>query len=389
MGMLLRPLFVCMGLAWASGSALAADVEAGSEGIVFESEDGDSQLRIGGRLHYDAVRYDDDLTPFPDEDGLRRLRLSLSGKFADDWRFRIERDVGGTSKGWKNVWLGFTGLDHWTFKAGNMIAPVGMEQLMSSNELPLMERSIASVLSPGFLTGVQAAYDRRGWTAALGYFTNPLDEELDSAGADGEGVAGRLTYAPLRSRGKALHFGVSFQQRSLDTGTDFQIRTRPGDGLSTQSLVDTGLLAGVRNTSTVGIEAGAILGPVSLLGERIRMSIDRAAAPGADLGGWHLTGAWVLTGESREYLKGIGAFGGIEPKRPWGALELAVRYDELDLEDADITGGRERNVSYGLNWYFRRNFRLMLNHVRAKADPNRDGLPETVGINQMRAQIDF
>lgn len=383
----------------ASGNAMAGNVVADHDGLTIRSDDGDNELTFGGRLHYDTVRFDSDITPFEDDSDVRRLRLGISGKLADDWRFKLERDVGGTSQGWKNVWVGYEGLDRWSFRAGNMIAPVGMEQQMGSGEMPMMERSLAAALSPGFLTGVQAKYDRRGWTATVGYFTNPLDEELGDAGSDGRGLVGRVTYAPLRREGRVVHVGASFQHRSIDSvstpiaspGSGFRVRARPGTGLTDTTLVDTGAMAAVDATDTVGMEAGLIAGPVSVLAESLHMKVQRGgdARPDVDFRGWHATAAWMLTGESRRYSSGSGMFAGVRPDRRWGAVELSVRRDHIDLSDQDILGGKQSNTAYGVNWYLGRNFRLMYNHVRAETRPGANGLSEDIGINQLRVQVEF
>ncbi len=61
----------------------------------------------------------------------------------------------------------------------------------------------------------------------------------------------------------------------------------------------------------------------------------------------------------------------------------------LNLQDAPITGGEERNWTLGLNWYVNRNTRLMLNWVDAKADPNGDGQVERLEALQARFQFHF
>lgn len=390
---LLPKLFVPAALALACAPvAHAAKTDADADGITLTSDNGDNQLRIGGRVHYDIVDIHDDVTAFENRNDFRRARIALSGRFAKDWRFRVENDVGGTSRGWKSVWLAYDGFEHWDLRAGHLTAPVGMEPLMGSSDMPLMERSMSSALSPGFLLGAQATYARRGWTGTLGYYGNPLDSEQDASGQDGRGAIARATWAPVRGKGRVLHLGTSFERRRVDpvrVPGGYRISAKPGAGLANATLLNTGAIAGVDHTRTWGLEAGAVIGPVSLLAERLQMSVGRHAASDLLFEGWHTTVSWMITGESRRYNEDTGVIGGIRPESRWGALELAARYDRLDLQDGDVTGGVERNLAYGVNWYYGRNFRLMLDHVDARAIPNRRGVRESVGIDQLRVQVDF
>ncbi|MCI0637319.1 MAG: OprO/OprP family phosphate-selective porin, partial [Actinobacteria bacterium] len=111
-------------------------------------------------------------------------------------------------------------------------------------------------------------------------------------------------------------------------------------------------------------------GPLSLQGEFIGTSVNRERFEVPDVGfsGWYVFGSWFLTGESRPYEFDTGVFGNLKPKSVvgkggYGAWELLARYSSLDLNDRDIEGGDEQDVTLGLNWYPNSNLRLLLNYI--------------------------
>ena len=71
---------------------------------------------------------------------------------------------------------------------------------------------------------------------------------------------------------------------------------------------------------------------------------------------------------------------------------MGLRYSYVDLNDGDLSGGKESNLTAGLNWYIDSNTRLMINYVRARV---RDRLNPPVvedgraNILQARFQIEF
>jgi phosphate-selective porin OprO/OprP len=79
--------------------------------------------------------------------------------------------------------------------------------------------------------------------------------------------------------------------------------------------------------------------------------------------------SYFLTGESMNFESSKGEFGGVKPKGivgkgGIGAWQVALRYDNMDLndEDAGINGGEQDVVDAGLNWYVTNTMRIMADY---------------------------
>jgi phosphate-selective porin OprO/OprP len=84
-------------------------------------------------------------------------------------------------------------------------------------------------------------------------------------------------------------------------------------------------------------------------------------------------GSIFITGEHRRYNTAEGVLTSIHPKQNfdpfkggWGAWEVAARYSYINLNSSsgNINGGKEDNVTLGLNWYLHPNLRVMFNYIR-------------------------
>ena len=47
----------------------------------------------------------------------------------------------------------------------------------------------------------------------------------------------------------------------------------------------------------------------------------------------------------------------------WGAWQVGLRYDWLDLNSGQISGGQNQDCTLGLNWFLNPNLRFQLNYV--------------------------
>ena len=88
-----------------------------------------------------------------------------------------------------------------------------------------------------------------------------------------------------------------------------------------------------------------------------------------EMDGFYLQAAYTLTGETRGYIAGSGAFAAINPKDVGGAWEVVARYEDADIDipGRSLSAGLERLV-LGVNWYATKNVKFMLNYVDSEVD---------------------
>jgi len=96
--------------------------------------------------------------------------------------------------------------------------------------------------------------------------------------------------------------------------------------------------------------------PFLIGAEFLRSRVDAPSAGDPAFGGFALTGSWILSGEMRKYDRRSGTFGPVPVAKSVyqggrGALEAAIRFSTIDLDDASIEGGEMDVYSLGLTWW--------------------------------------
>lgn len=347
---------------------------------------------ITGRLHFDVGGYSYSpntaaTTPQTLQGGVnaRRARIGLVGTFARDWDFALVFDGGGSQDGTvtlNNAYLSYKGFKGVRIEGGYMDVPYTLDEATSSNNITFMERASAQVLAADLGAGDnRAAFGVRAndkWWWAGAYLTGPTagyDHSLRIPYA----VTGRLVFAPINTDAGAFLFGGDVLYLA-DTGgapgiNDLRMRERIEVRIDPTRVLDTGTLANV-SALVLSAEAGATVGSFHAQGEYFDYTISRFAQPDLNFKGGYIQAGYILTGERRKYSASSGSLGGVTPKDPFfwdmsggtGAWELAARYSYVDLNDALVFGGTQKNITVGLNWYLNDNMRLMFNWIHGQVD---------------------
>ncbi len=327
-------------------------------------------MRIGGRIMAQGAVYNEDKSELGDGAEMRRARLFVSGKLWKVWNYKLQYDFTGSGKaGINDAYIQYTGLPAGKITLGHFKEPFSLQNITSSKYITFIERSQSHVLTPGRSLGISYGASGDNWTANIGLFGDGIDTpggEVDQS----HGLSGRATYAPYFTKEvHGLHLGVNYAYRNLDDNNTFRVRERPESHVTDRRLIDTGNFD-AESLDRYAFEAMWFAGPFAVQGEYSRMSVDRVNAGNSDVNfdGYYVEGSWFITGESVNYDPAKGALSKITPKGivgkgGIGAWQIAARFSSLDLNDEDINGGDEQNMTLGLNWYPNPNMRFMANYI--------------------------
>lgn len=373
-------------LALATPSLALADdgLKADEDGLTLKS--GDLELNLGGRIHLDAAVFEHGLDDGTQAD-VRRARLQFSAKFDDVVQVRVDREF-AQADGWRNLWLQVTPIKDLDIRGGNQIVPFSMEDMGSSNDMPLAERSLANTFSPAFGLGGSVAYSHDHFTLAGGYFTDALADEVGQSRVRGEGFAGRATFAPINKRSGFVHFGAGYENRSFDAAEPPRFTTISASSLA-PNLLGTGAITGASDLVAYNAEFAAARGPVQVQAQYISTKIDRTALSSLDYGGWYGEASWMVTGERYGYSRGTGTPSGPRIGENGGAIELAARYSEADLADPALDAGDASIITLGATWYLNRNIRLLANYARTETRGSLVTADDKGNLGVVRFQIAF
>ncbi len=357
----------------------------GKDGFSLKSADGKYTLKIRGYIHADGRFFlSDDAKAIPNTFFLRRARPIIEASVGKYFDFRIMPDFGqGTATLFDAYWEGKFN-PAFAVRAGKFKPPVGFERLQSATDITFAERGLPTNLAPNRDVGLQIGGDVSEGLFAyqVGIFNGVPDlGNGDGDGNDSKDLAARVYFQPVKTGSlKGLGFGISGSTgeeqgtgaatglagyRSPSQQTVFRYRT---DAVAPENSV---IAEGRR--SRVSPHAYLGLGSLGVLGEYIISSQEvRRGATAAKLNhkAWQASAGYFLTGEQA-------GFRSPTPQKPFdlkeghfGALEIAARYGELDLDDdafptfanpaSAVT--KAKAVGVGVNWHLNKQIKVVVNY---------------------------
>ncbi|UMB52646.1 porin [Lutibacter sp. A64] len=360
--------------------AIPLHTEAQDGFIKWFSEDGNYKMWMDNRAQLDAYIFSNDaLNELGNGITIRRMRFALKAEFWKNWYGEIDLDFESSGTEIKDAYLKYTAdSKKWDIKAGHFKEGYGMETTTTSRYLLFMERSLASTFDPSRHLGFQTNIYANKFLFVAGVHFNTVgdaeevtitkDANKDDGVDEGYSLTGRAVWAPINDNEKLLHLGVAATHRTPKTyweGGAYRLSTRSHSVVNRKKFLDTDDISGVDNVFGYTFELAGKYKGVMFQGEYKEHNVNMIDGIDASFKGYYAQAAYLLLGGKHNYNTKEGEFTRITPGSDKGDIELALRYDFIDLNDFDasIYGGSAEGYSAGLNYYVNPNVKVALNYV--------------------------
>ncbi len=375
----------------ATNANVPVEASAGKEGFILKSSDGDYLLKIKGIIQFDSFFFDHDNPTLTTTNGgfsyasstfnPRKVRPYFEGTLAKYYDFRFLPDFGNGQTVLQDAYLDIHYWPEVRLKGGKFKSPVGLERLQDETNLTFFERALPTNLLPNRDVGFYFHGDP--WNGAFSYALGILNGVADNAlgdtdaNSDKDAVA-RVFVSPFKDLGmeslKGLGIGVSgtYGNQQKGTATSTNLPSYKTTGQTTFFSYASGVVSNGQHIR-YSPQANYYWGPFGFLGEYAVSS--QYVTTGSNTtslthSAWQAALSYVLTGEKATY-SGVNPEYGFDPRNGhWGAIELAARYSNLEIDSdafpiyasrtSNAAGAREWGG--GVNWYLNKNVKVVLDY---------------------------
>jgi phosphate-selective porin OprO and OprP len=368
--------------------------DAGADGFKITSSDKKHQVRIRGAVQTDARFWlNDDSSRATDKFEVKQARIWLEGYFFKDLYFKIMPDFAASGNILPDAYLDYAYHPAASLLVGKFKPSISLERLQGDSDGTFLERAFPTYLASNRDVGIQlhGAFGKPGYKAET--VAGPIDTKntftyqigiSNGSGDDGspaynspdtdnnKEVVGRLFAHPFQHTGyswlEGLGLGVAGTVGNPDRQA-LKVQATP-IGRTTfldYSKVNAGFAAPTSDGATYRIypQAYWFAGPFGAIGEYV-VSSQHLVSGRTDIEqkntAWQLLASYVVTGEDNSF-SGVKPIRNFDPlKGNWGALQLAARYSELDVDNAtfrivdpNLSASKAKAWTLGANWFLNSN----------------------------------
>lgn len=347
--------------------------------LVFESKDQDYKFWFDIRVQADAQTFFGDvMNPIGDGASIRRARFAAKANLTKNWYGEIDLDFANGILELNDAIIQYDFLNGLASRVGNFKERFSMSQTASSRYLNFIERSmVVTAFAPSRHIGWEVAYNAKKFLMVGGVFFQEIedaemrifseDNNKDYGRDEGFSLGGKFVYQPFgQNKNYGLHLATAFTHRTPKTSVDpgewgkARYSTRSLSSINRKKYLDTDLIPGLKYDDRYNIELAGFYKGFGFQSEIINVNTFTETAL-YHFSGFYAQATYLLFGGRQIYIKNEGEFTQPDKGRKWGDVELALRYDYINMNDNIIQGGSAEGYTFGLNFYAAKNFKMQLN----------------------------
>ncbi|MBR3709933.1 MAG: hypothetical protein IKM99_03095 [Bacteroidales bacterium] len=373
--------------------------------LVFESKDKDFKFWFDSRVQVDFGHYfgaQEWADPIGSGASIRRARFAVKTQINRDWYGEVDMELANGSFELKDAIVRYTGVENWQFSVGSQKPDFSLSRNTSSRYLEFMERPmVVSAFAPSRHLGIFAKYSNKYFFGSGSVLFQEIEGQetrdyVESNNKDygmDEGLSyiGKIVVRPVNEADYGIHIGGAVMYDAPKTsdetgvygGTRFSCRN--ATNISRKKYLDTD---DIKNTKYNLIATAELAGHYeglrvesAWLSDWTYMDPEKVVLDKPyHFHGWYVEGGCLIFGGKQTYDSGSAKFNRVRNGQDWGDVELAFKYEYLNLNDYEgrstdqaIFGGSADLFGVGLNFYLGKNTKIALNYQYVNNDRYANG----------------
>ena len=361
--------------------------------LTFESKNQAMRTWFDLRVNFDGAHYFDKNTMNALGDGLtiRRLRFAMKTILYNHWTGEVDLNFAGGQLDVKDAFIGYRNdKKSYYFKAGYFKEPISMETTTTSRYQTFIEEPFMTEFAPARQIGLNVSKWGEKYLVVGGIHFNDVEnlevttwsQDVNKASGTDEGysLTGKAVFRPINKDNKLIHIGVSGSYRTPKTSWEFpntyRVSLRDMTNISRKKFLDSDDIPNVESYTLFGGELAASYKNFKFSSEYMYNKVNRAEGfETYQASGAFASVAYLIFGGMYHYNEEEGEFTRVSRGKGWGDIEVAARYDYINLNDtkAKIMGGSANGYTAGVTYHVNPNVKFMVNYSYINHDRYANG----------------
>jgi phosphate-selective porin OprO/OprP len=344
-------------------------------------------------VNFDGAHYFDKnaLNELGDGLTIRRLRFAMKTILYNHWTGEVDLNFAGGQLEVKDAFIGYRNNEkQYYFKAGYFKEPISMETTTTSRYQTFVEEPFMTEFAPARQLGLNFSKWGNKYLVVGGVHFNDVEnlevtiysqEDNKANGTDeGYSLTGKAVFRPINKDNKLIHIGVSGSYRTPKTSWEFpntyRVSLRDMTNISRKKFLDSDDIPNVESNILFGGELSASFKNLKFSSEYMYSKVNRAEGfENYQASGAFASVSYLVFGGLYHYNNEEGEFTRVTRGKEWGDIEIAARYDYINLNDtkAKIMGGSANGYTAGATYHVNPNVKFMLNYSYINHDRYANG----------------